>query len=47
MRIEDWETVQFLWNCLAKHEGDETNAIQDVKSKYFEDFAKTKDLHFF
>lgn len=47
LMIEDWETGQLYWNCLAKHEGNEAKAIQDVKYKYFEDFDKTKDLHFF
>ncbi|MCA0430375.1 MAG: hypothetical protein LCH32_07720 [Bacteroidetes bacterium] len=47
MMIEDWEIGQLYWNCLAKHEGDESKAVQDVKTKYFEDFAKTKDLHLF
>lgn len=47
MMIEDWETGQLYWNSLARHEGDENKAIQDVKNKYFDDFAKTKDLHFF
>jgi len=47
LMIEDWETGQLYWNCLAKHEGNEKKAIEDVKYKYFEDFAKTKDLHFF
>lgn len=47
MMIEDWETGQLFWNCLARHEGDEAKAIQDVKNKYFEDFAKTKDLYFY
>ncbi|KOP38756.1 hypothetical protein DBB36_21995 [Flavobacterium sp. WLB] len=47
LMIEDWETGQLFWNCLAKHEGDESKAIQDVKNRYFEDFAKTKDLYFF
>lgn len=47
MMIEDWETGQLFWNCLEKHEGIEYKAIQDVKNKYFEDFAKTKDLHFY
>ncbi|MGV3528118.1 MAG: hypothetical protein ACO1OO_04415 [Flavisolibacter sp.] len=47
MMIEDWETGQLYWNCLAKHEGDEARAIADVRNKYFDDFAKTKDLHFF
>lgn len=47
MMIEDWETGQLFWKCLARHEGNENKAVQDVKNKYFEDFAKTKDLHFF
>ena len=47
MMIEDWETGQLFWKCLAKHEGNEARAIQDVKNKYFEDFAKTKDLYLF
>lgn len=47
LMIEDWETGQLYWNCLAKHEGNENEAIKDVKYKYFEDFAKTKDLYFF
>jgi hypothetical protein len=32
---------------FAKHEGDEAKACADVEKKYFTDFAKTKDLHFF
>jgi hypothetical protein len=44
---EDWETGQLYWNCLARHEGDEAKAIADVRKKYIDDFAKTKDLHFF
>jgi hypothetical protein len=47
MMIEDWEIGQLYWNCLAHHEGNEAKAIADVKTKYFEDFAKTKDLHLF
>lgn len=47
MMIEDWETGQLYWNCFARHEGDEKKAIADVRKKYFDDFAKTKDLHFF
>lgn len=47
MMIEDWEIGQLYWNCLAKHEGDESKAIKDVRTKYFDDFAKTKDLHLF
>jgi len=47
MMIEDWETGQLYWNCLKKHSGDEQKAIEDVRKKYFDDFAKTKDLYFF
>ncbi|MBK9733120.1 MAG: hypothetical protein IPO83_17850 [Chitinophagaceae bacterium] len=47
MMIEDWETGQLFWKCLARHEGNEENAVADVRKKYFDDFAKTKDLHFF
>ena len=47
MMIEDWEIGQLYWNCLKSHEGDEYLACQDVKRKYFDDFAKTKDLYLF
>jgi hypothetical protein len=47
MMIEDWETGQLYWNCLKKHSGNEEKAIEDVRKKYFDDFAKTKDLYFF
>jgi len=47
MMIEDWETGQLYWRQLAKYEGNEQKAIADVRKKYFDDFAKTKDLHFF
>lgn len=47
MMIEDWETGQLYWNCLAKHNGNEEMAIADVRRKYLDDFAKTKDLYFF
>ena len=47
LMIEDWEIGQLYWNCLARHEGDEKKAVDDVRKKYFDDFAKTKDLHFF
>lgn len=47
MMIEDWETGQLYWRQLAKYEGNEAKAVADVRKKYFDDFAKTKDLHFF
>ncbi|EMF80350.1 hypothetical protein LEP1GSC188_1037 [Leptospira weilii serovar Topaz str. LT2116] len=47
MMIEDWETGMLYWNSLLRHQGDEHLACEDVKKKYFEDFAKTKDYYFF
>jgi hypothetical protein len=47
MMIEDWEIGQLYWKCLARYEGNEAKAVEDVRKKYFEDFAKTKDLHLF
>ncbi|MBD3630369.1 hypothetical protein [Cyclobacterium sp.] len=47
MMIEDWETGQLFWRQLAKYEGNEQKAIDDVRKKYFDDFAMTKDLYFF
>jgi len=47
MMIEDWEIGQLYWNCLSRYEGNETKAIADVRKKYFDDFAKTKDLYLF
>lgn len=47
MMIEDWEIGQLYWNCLKRSEGDERKAVEDVRKKYFDDFAKTKDLHLF
>ena len=47
LMIEDWEIGQLYWNCLARHEGNEIAAVADVKRKYFDDFAKTKDLHLY
>jgi hypothetical protein len=47
LMIEDWEIGQLFWNCLARYEGDEEKAISDVRKKYLDDFARTKDLHLF
>ncbi len=49
LMIEDWELGQLYWNCLRRHDGHdaEAKAIVDVRRKYFDDFAKTKDLHLF
>ena len=47
LMIEDWETGQLFWNSLRRHDGNETKACEDVKKKYLDDFAKTKDLYLF
>ena len=47
MMIEDWEIGQLYWNCLARHEGNEEQAVNDIKKKYLDDFARTKDLYLF
>ena len=47
LMIEDWETGQLYWNSLRRHDGNEKKACEDVRKKYYDDFAKTKDLHFF
>jgi hypothetical protein len=47
LMIEDWEIGALYWNSLKRHEGNEVMACADVKKKYFEDFAKTKDLYLF
>jgi len=47
LMIEDWEIGQLYWNCLVRYEGDESKACSDVRKKYFDDFAKTKDLYLF
>lgn len=44
---EDWEVGALYWNCLKRHNEDEDAACADVKKKYWDDFAKTKDLYFF
>jgi hypothetical protein len=47
LMIEDWELGQLYWRCLQRHGGDETKACADVRKKYFDDFANTKDLYLF
>jgi len=47
LMIEDWEIGQLYWNCLKRHNNDEKLALEDVRKKYWDNFAKTKDLFFF
>jgi len=44
MMIEDWEIGALYWNSLKRAEGNEEIACEKVKQKYFDDFAKTKDI---
>lgn len=46
MMIEDWEIGMLYWNSLERHQGNEERACEDVRKKYFDDFAKTKDYYF-
>ena len=45
LMIEDWEVGQLYWSCLKRYDKDQ--AASKVKEKYFDDFAKTKDLYLF
>jgi hypothetical protein len=47
MMIEDWELGALYWNCFRRHNGSEPKAIEDVRKKYLDDFAVTKDLYLF
>ncbi len=46
LMIEDWEIGQLYWNCLRRR-GTPKAACEDVRNKYYNDFALKKDLHFF
>lgn len=45
LMIEDWEVGQLYWSCLKNSSSEE--AANKVRQKYLDDFARTKDLHFF
>lgn len=44
---EDWEVGELFWNCLRRHEGNEQKACDDVRKKYVDDFALTKDMYLY
>ena len=46
MQVLDWECGQLYWNCLRRC-GDEQEALEKVKAKYLDEFARKRDLHFF
>lgn len=49
LMIEDWEIGALYWKMPEKYDGydRETKACADVRKKYWDDFALTKDLHLF
>jgi hypothetical protein len=47
LMIEDWEIGMLYWHSLTRHNGDETRACLDVRKKYWDNFALTKDLYLF
>jgi len=49
LMIEDWEIGALYWKMLAKYDGHdrESKACEDVRKKYWDDFALTKDLYLF
>jgi hypothetical protein len=47
LQIFDWEISALFWNCLDKSGGDENNANELVRHKYFDEFVNTKDLYLF
>ncbi|NJL12455.1 MAG: hypothetical protein HC913_05320 [Microscillaceae bacterium] len=46
LMIEDWEVAALYWNCL-KDTGNEKDACEKVKEKYFVHFVNDCDLYFF
>lgn len=47
LMIEDWEIGALYWNCLKDSSGNEPEAINKVKQKYFEVFTKKCDILLF
>lgn len=47
LMIEDWEIAQLYWNSLRSCNGDEKEACQLVKQKYFNTFTKEHDIYLF
>ncbi|MNT21565.1 hypothetical protein D3C72_1569070 [compost metagenome] len=45
--IEDWEIFELYWNCLAKSNNNEKEAIEKVKNKYFDTFSNEHDIYLF
>jgi hypothetical protein len=47
MILDDWEAGHLFWNCMKKYESNEAKACDYVKRKFFNDYAKSKDVSFF
>ena len=47
LKIEDWEIGALFWNCLQQTHGDEVEANNLVRNKYYDDFVSRKDLLLF
>jgi hypothetical protein len=47
LMIEDWEIGMLYRNCLKNANGDEHQAVEKVRQKYYDYFLKEKDLYFF
>lgn len=45
LQIIDWEIGALYWNCIKRFTGDEKEACECVKKKYWTDFALTKDIY--
>lgn len=46
LQVLDWEAGALFWNCLRSCDGDEAEALEKVRERYYDDFIR-KDLHFF
>lgn len=47
LMIEDWEIGALYWNCLARANGNDAEALQKVRQKYENEFLTKKDIHLF
>jgi len=47
MMIEDWEIGALYWNCLHRAEGDEEEALKNVRKMYHDTFTSEKDVYLF
>ncbi len=47
--VEDWQLASLYWKSLKKHSGPdkEQKAINDVRKKYLQEYARNTDLYFF